>query len=99
MKGAKELNEIIVKCKECETEFSTTNGKKRLCPFCREERQKEQKRKHAESQRVARLKKKFGGNAKIINDANNAFELGVSYGVYMAMPEKVKLSKKMGRIG
>lgn len=94
------MAEITIKCcGDCGKEFTAKSYKKKLCPCCVEFHREEQKKAAKEKNRIEKLKKKFGGNAKIINDANQAFELGVSYGVYMAMPQKVKLKKKMERVG
>jgi ribosomal protein L31 len=92
------MKEIIIKCGDCSKEFPTKSYKKKYCPCCAELRRVERQKAFNEKKRLERLAKKYG-NAKLVEDAKAAKELGISYGQYKAMPEKVKLKKKMELTG
>lgn len=92
------MKEIIIKCEDCGKEFTAKSYKKKLCSICSEEHIKESRKIAAEKRRKEKLAKKYG-NVQLVEDARAAKELGISYGRYKAMPEQVKLSKKMELIG
>ncbi len=92
------MKEIIINCGECGKEFATKSVRRKLCDECRKFKAVEQKERHNEKMRIEKLKKKIG-NSQLVEDARAAKKLGMSYGNYKALPEKVKLKKKMELIG
>lgn len=91
------MNEIIRKCSDCGKKFVTGNRKKKLCPDCIESHKVDSDISKKEKARAKRLAKKLK-NDKLLEDIQVADKLGVSYGQYKAMPEKVKLRKRMGLV-